>query len=385
MDPDIPTELMAQINSGNLPAPDANTVYMVHLPPGVSVSLTYPDNSVVTSCQDFCAYHYYQGGIVYGVLPDLSTPGCAPAGGRCNQGYGCCGNISAFVSLTTAASHELMEAITDPQPISHPGWVQSGLVVNNEIGDLCAFAGDGLIAPLADNAYTSIVGPDGKTYTAQKGFSNDAYAANIGSPRGCVGYPTTLCCDNSQTTCRWITNGEATCALPTSISPPLSVGIPTLDGRGSATLNYSPNCELPGLDVLFVSMNNEMACVAPNVSAKQVGQPYLCTSPNYAIAVYSCQKAIDTGSGWTCPAGTSLQVNPPQNPVCCSQPSVNDPDGGPFLTPGGCVTAPGPAGVAAPALGGRATALLAGLMAAVGGLALARGRKRPSGRRLVGR
>ena len=39
-DAKIGDELAAQIAAGKLPAPDANTLYMVHLPP--SVTVTYP-------------------------------------------------------------------------------------------------------------------------------------------------------------------------------------------------------------------------------------------------------------------------------------------------------------------------------------------------------
>src|SRR5205823_6265626 len=53
-DAQIEKELAAQIRSGKLPQPDANTVFMVHFPPGVSITSDGADSCVSGG---FCAYH----------------------------------------------------------------------------------------------------------------------------------------------------------------------------------------------------------------------------------------------------------------------------------------------------------------------------------------
>jgi hypothetical protein len=130
LDTDIQNEIDAQINAGNLVKPDANTLFMVYFPSGVSITL---DGS--KSCEAFCAYHMNfesktNGQVLYGVMPDL--------GGACSFG---CGFLSSrFNSLTAVSSHELMEAISDPIPTpgSSPAYPQAWNTADGqEIGDLC--------------------------------------------------------------------------------------------------------------------------------------------------------------------------------------------------------------------------------------------------------
>src|SRR5664279_3779817 len=91
---------------GGFPAPDANTLYFVYLPPGVAVV-----QGGDRSCQAFCGYHnnFTQGGtdIFYAAMP---YPGC----------QGCTGDLAPFDALTSTSSHELCEAVTDPIP--GQGW-----------------------------------------------------------------------------------------------------------------------------------------------------------------------------------------------------------------------------------------------------------------------
>ena len=109
--------LQREIDAGTLPATDANTLYFVFLPNGVTVS---QGNSA--SCQDFCGYHDSFGqNVYYAVMP---YPGCS----------GCTGGSAVFDALTSTTSHELCEAITDPIP--GQGWYDDN---NGEIGDICAW------------------------------------------------------------------------------------------------------------------------------------------------------------------------------------------------------------------------------------------------------
>jgi hypothetical protein len=126
---DVQAELARMLDAGEVPANDPNTLYMIHFPPGVSVSLDGND-----SCDAFCAYHNtmsYNGGMVYyGVVPDQ--------GGACAGG---CGDDADPVNnLTSVSSHEFLESVTDPgvglatgnkAPL---GWYDQ---VNGENGDIC--------------------------------------------------------------------------------------------------------------------------------------------------------------------------------------------------------------------------------------------------------
>ncbi len=109
--------LQSQIDSGVLPAPTANTLYFLYLPPGTTVNL-----GGSASCQDFCGYHdATPNNVFYAVMP---YPGCS----------GCQGGLSPINALTSTSSHELCEAITDPLP--GQGWYDDS---NGEIGDICAW------------------------------------------------------------------------------------------------------------------------------------------------------------------------------------------------------------------------------------------------------
>lgn len=127
--------IQQQISAGTLPASNANLIYFVFLPNGVTVT-----QGGQASCQVFCGYHdATSNDIFYAVMP---YPGCS----------GCTSGLAAMDALTVTASHELCEAITDPIP--GEGWYDQQ---NGEIGDICAWQ-------------TKQVGQ----YTVQKEWSNQA-------------------------------------------------------------------------------------------------------------------------------------------------------------------------------------------------------------------
>jgi hypothetical protein len=129
-DADIQKELARLINTGKVPPPDADMLYMLYFPAGVSIDM---DGNL--SCQQFCAYHgsFKNAGknVYYGVMPDFSG-GCQACGGTQDK----------FQNTTIVSSHELIEAVTDPgvglanatNDASMLGWYddQSG-----EVGDVC--------------------------------------------------------------------------------------------------------------------------------------------------------------------------------------------------------------------------------------------------------
>jgi hypothetical protein len=149
----VQTELNNLFAAGRLPLPNASNYYPVHFPAGVRI--TAPDGS--QSCVQFCAYHgtYVRSGVNvnYGVIPDIGQSGC----------NGGCGGSTVLNNTTSVASHELVEATTDPAvglaTVFGPplAWYDQ---VNGEIGDIC------------NGQQTTIA----SGWTVQKEWSNSANA-----------------------------------------------------------------------------------------------------------------------------------------------------------------------------------------------------------------
>ena len=159
-DHDFGPELDAQIAAGHLPAPDANTIYMLHFPAGYHID--DGSSSHAMSCAQFCAYHggWDHGSLhsFYGVIPNQASDGCQA---------GCGGNNDALKDTTETAAHELIEAVTDPEvawatTLGKPlGWYDTETNSEGEVGDMC-------------NGRTfsdAITGLDGKVYTVQQIYS----------------------------------------------------------------------------------------------------------------------------------------------------------------------------------------------------------------------
>ena len=124
----VQAELDAQIAAGKLPPADADSLYMIYFPAGVSISIEGQK-----SCSSFCAYHEgfksarSGANVYYGVMPVC--------------GFGCGVGGSTFDSLTVVSSHECIEAVTDPFPTpgDSPAYPQAwNDPKGQEIGDLCA-------------------------------------------------------------------------------------------------------------------------------------------------------------------------------------------------------------------------------------------------------
>jgi hypothetical protein len=158
-DAQINAELASQIQAGNLPVPNlgetyppSNTVYAIHFPPGITIAGPSGDGN---SCQSggFCGYHNSTTKTIGGVsvpLPYVVLPDFGPGSG-CDTG---CGADTMFQNFTSTASHEVAEALTDPEPFS--GW-------SPEIGDPCN---------QQHTTITSYTGSNAVTYTVQKLWSN---------------------------------------------------------------------------------------------------------------------------------------------------------------------------------------------------------------------
>lgn len=151
-DSDIRAQLSGRLADGTLPAWDANTLYAVLLPPGTTVTIS----SGAASCADFCGYHDAildaNGNPLayYAVLPYPACQGCMRTQDNTL--------LSDFDALTTVASHEIAEAVTDPIP--GRGWYDDQ---QGEIGDICAWqlaALDGYaVQKLWSNQQEACIGP----------------------------------------------------------------------------------------------------------------------------------------------------------------------------------------------------------------------------------
>ncbi|MHB1844214.1 MAG: hypothetical protein ACYCWW_05185 [Deltaproteobacteria bacterium] len=116
------------IADGTVPAPDAQTLYLVYYPPTTSVTDAAND---AISCTIAAGYHSedhtHSPSFAYAVVPTCSSAD----------------PVVAAAEVQGAASHELIEAATDPLPDSNPGWqlaptnpwvlARGGV----EVGDLC--------------------------------------------------------------------------------------------------------------------------------------------------------------------------------------------------------------------------------------------------------
>jgi hypothetical protein len=164
----IAAELAAQLARGSLPAPrdaggNLETLYLVYFPAGKRITLGTEE-----SCRSFCAYHgtfEWRGRTVpYAVMPDLA------------QGSGCdlaCGvGATPFENAAEIVSHELAEAITDPDVGSAVGagpslaWYDP---MNGENADLCV------------GEAGSVAGTDGARWPVQKVWSNARAACVVPS------------------------------------------------------------------------------------------------------------------------------------------------------------------------------------------------------------
>jgi hypothetical protein len=124
-------------NDAQFPTTVENTIFALNYPSGVTITLNSGQGSS-QSCQSFGAYHSnikldtaHGGALVsYAVIP------------RCSGGHA----MSLVDTATASASHELIEAVTDPYPQTNAAYGQTDddhiywafALGGGEVGDLCA-------------------------------------------------------------------------------------------------------------------------------------------------------------------------------------------------------------------------------------------------------
>jgi hypothetical protein len=140
-DSQIQADLQSLVAHNQVQAPDANRLYIVYVEPGVAISA---DGG--TSISNFLGYHSTFVGrtasgqstnIRYAVMPYPGSP---------NPSSGSDGFSSNFAQLTAVTSHELSEAVTDPDAFTRMsggqyigGWWDDAYLRANqgpEIGDI---------------------------------------------------------------------------------------------------------------------------------------------------------------------------------------------------------------------------------------------------------
>ncbi len=129
-DGQIRADLQAMITAGQVQAPGANNLYVIYVEPGVVINTSFGASNTA-----FLGYHgAFAGHTASGAAADIhyaiiAYPG-APNFSASSQGF-----ASNLDDLTAVSSHEIAEAITDPN-VNYKalGWYDDQL--NGEIGDL---------------------------------------------------------------------------------------------------------------------------------------------------------------------------------------------------------------------------------------------------------
>lgn len=125
-DEEVQAELKYQINNSILPPPDEDMLYVIHFPSRIKITI-----DGMMSCRTFGGYHFNSedpklGSIRYAVLPDCSSSSAS--------------SEQRLKTMTFVASHEVMEAVTDPLPTpgDSPNYPQAwNTTKGEEVADLC--------------------------------------------------------------------------------------------------------------------------------------------------------------------------------------------------------------------------------------------------------
>jgi hypothetical protein len=144
-------------------APDASTVYTIFYPEATT-SITLGDAATgLKSCTDMGGYHNQLTlpngtNVVYAVIP------------RCAQGFA---GMTGIDAVTGTASHELVEAATDPLVVTAPAF--SG--TDDDGVGLELMLGGGEVGDMCSSNQGAFFKPDGFPFTVQRTWSNKAAAA----------------------------------------------------------------------------------------------------------------------------------------------------------------------------------------------------------------
>jgi hypothetical protein len=123
----IQSWLAAKLNANDpaWPAPDANTLYILHYPSTTGIT-QQTAMGLQVSCQNFGGYHnsttldamHGTMDVAYAVIPQCAQFYPASAPGTPQP------HFTGLDAITGPESHEIMEAVTDPYPMANPAYVQ---------------------------------------------------------------------------------------------------------------------------------------------------------------------------------------------------------------------------------------------------------------------
>jgi hypothetical protein len=124
----IQNVIQAEINSGAAPSPTSQQLYIVYVSPNVLVTAGGQNSQ-----HDFLGYHDdFTGRNRAGNAIELHYAVIPYEAGVNASIYG----FNAFDGMTEVSSHEISEAVTDPEPERTPGWYDGQ--TGEEIGDIVA-------------------------------------------------------------------------------------------------------------------------------------------------------------------------------------------------------------------------------------------------------
>lgn len=323
-DAEVAAELVAQIQANNLPPPkldalgNVNTLYMFDFPPGYDILL-----EGWHACQQYGAYHFTATrngkSIPYGVHPDCGYP---------------------WTTATAIHSHELIEAITDPEvglvnqnaPTARPiAWVTLANTAwaSLEIADICQNQG-----------YLTVAG-----YTVAKEWSNFAQACVVTIPvcdgivippacRPCNAFDSGNACDLVTPACATKGPKQGQCVPCTADTPKSCTGAtPVCDDANYVCVgcNTSADCTTATAPVCEPKTKTCRACAKDNECAN--GKVCdLADAGSTAGQCVECTSDAQCGAK-KCDLKTRACVAPPPD----AGPGEGGADGGDVVpTQGGC-------------------------------------------------
>jgi hypothetical protein len=129
----IQTDIQQQITAGKLQSPGPNNLYVVFVEDNVPVEFSPGGPNSINA---FAGYHsFFSGSDASGHSTIINYAVIPVSGGSVGNAYGTVG-LTPAQEMTVAASHEVAEAVTDPQVGSSLGWYD--YYNQGEIGDVVA-------------------------------------------------------------------------------------------------------------------------------------------------------------------------------------------------------------------------------------------------------
>jgi hypothetical protein len=140
----VQTWLKEKILMGQVPAADENTIYMIYYPQGTTVTMGTGSLCGMTDANDFQGYHD-DFAISAGKYVTYAIAGRCPSP---------VAGLPEIDEVSAEASHELVEAATDPLPTDNPAYIAVDadhlvweLISGPEVADMCAANPDAFFTP----------------------------------------------------------------------------------------------------------------------------------------------------------------------------------------------------------------------------------------------